>query len=99
MTTPNTTPFNGEPVQAHVGVMRCALTGAIVFAVLFALCWLVGALSPFGASHMYMATFTMGAATPIVALVASLVCSAAMGFLIGALAALTYNALGFLARR
>jgi hypothetical protein len=99
MASSDTTNTGVGPVDDRLGVMRCALTGAIVFAVLFVVCWLTGAFGLFGGSHMYMATFMMGVTAPIVAFASGLVCAATAGLAIGALTAFTYNALGFLARR
>lgn len=84
--------------SGRLSVTRCALTGAVVFAVLFVLCWLTSLFSVFSGMHMNMATFAMGASGPIVTLVFGLVCSTAAGLFVGALTAFTYNAFAFLAR-
>jgi hypothetical protein len=99
MVTSDATNANAAPVDVRLGVVRCAFTGAIVFGVLFVACWLTGAFSVFGASHVYMTMFTMGAAAPVVAFASGLVCSATAGLAIGALAAFTYNGLAFLESR
>lgn len=96
MTLSDARPTMAEP--GRLGVARCALTGAVVVSVLFALCWLTSLFGAFGGSHMYMAMFAMGASAPLAALALGLICSAAAGLFVGALTALTYNAFGFLAR-
>ena len=77
---------------------RCALTVAVVFSVVFLICWLTGLFGAFGGQHMYMPMLVMGSSAPIVILLLGLVCSAVAGLFVGALTAFTYNAFGFLTR-
>jgi hypothetical protein len=80
----------------RLGVLRSALTGAAVFAILFGAVWL-GALLTEAASHMLM--FMMRPVSAAGPLMSGLVSSASAGFLVGALTAAAYNAFAFVDRR
>ena len=82
----------------RLGIVRCALTGAISLAVFFAVCW-IGALTLASQSHMFIEIFTRQPVSSGAALAEGLVWSVAFGALGGALLALIYNALGFVGRR
>lgn len=87
-----------ESTQDRLGVMRCALTGAVVFGGLFALCWVGAAFNVLGASHMYIGMFTVAPVASLGVLAAGLICSVVIGGLIGAFIAVTYNTFGFVSR-
>lgn len=75
------------------GVLRCALTGALVAALLFILCR-IGTFLPFSSpTHAHIGLFTPAEMTPPQALEGT--CwSLAFGTIMGALIALVYNSLG-----
>jgi hypothetical protein len=85
--------------DSRLGIMRCALTGATVLAVLFALCWLLAVFNVAGASHMYMGLFMAGPSGPIGTLLFGVICSGVAGLLTGALVAVSYNLFAFVDRR
>ena len=75
-------------------VLRCALTGALVAALLFILCW-IGTFLPFSSpTHAYIGLFTPAEMPSIQALVEGTCWSLAFGTIMGALIALVYNGLG-----
>ena len=88
--------MNSKSDADRLDLRRCALTGATVLPVLFALCWIGAALNLMGVAHVYLAA--IGGAT-IATLIVGLICSAAGGALIGMLVAFTYNAFAFVTRR
>ena len=100
MSVSDATPPGRDKALSRVGVARCAMTGAVVFSVLFLVCWLTGLFGVFGGMHMYMPMLALGTSAPILAvtLLFGLVCSAAAGLFVGALTGFTYNAFDFLAR-
>ena len=87
-------------VQLHnPGVVRFALTGALVAAVFYISCW-VGAQLPIGpATHMYLRLFTNAGLSSVTALIEGVCWSLSFGLIAGALIAVIYNALAFLDRR
>jgi hypothetical protein len=89
---------NTRPDDIKLNVSRCALTGAVVLAAVFAICW-IGAALNIGGSHMYISLFAIAAPTSFMALAVGLICSTTFGLLVGALIAYTYNSLGFVTRR
>jgi hypothetical protein len=93
-----TTPRAGARI-GQLGVVRCGLTGAVVLAVVFALCWIAAATTLFPASHMYISLFTISPGVSAVAFAAGLAWSLVFGAIGGTLTALVYNALGLLERR
>lgn len=88
---------NPASSQIRLGLARCALTGAVVLAVLFAICWLAAAAGLTG-SHMFVSLFTLAPIASSAALAVGLFWSLISGGVAGALAAIVYNALSFLAR-
>lgn len=80
-----------ELIGGKLNAIRCALTGAAVLAVLYALCWVGAALPIIGASHLYLSLFMSPPGASVGALALGLICSAAMGLLTGALVAVAYN--------
>lgn len=92
----------GLPVRggaSRPGVLRFAVTGAIVSTIFFILCW-VAALLPIGPGpHMYLQLFTDADIGTGVALAQGLCWSVVFGALVGGLIALVYNLLGSLDRR
>lgn len=79
-----------------IGVLRLALTGAIVASLFFVLCW-IGMFLPFGSpTHAYLALFTNAEITSTNALVQGVCWSALFGLVAGGLTALVYNALSAL---
>jgi hypothetical protein len=87
-----------EP-EAKLSAVRCGLTGAVVLAILFAVCWAAAAAGFINGSHMYVALFTIAPVASSAALVAGLCWSIVFGALTGCLIAITYNALAFVTRR
>lgn len=83
---------------SRLGIVRCALTGAIGLMAFFAVCW-IGAFAFASQSHMFIEIFTRQPVASAAALVEGLIWSVAFGALGGALLALIYNALGFVGRR
>jgi hypothetical protein len=91
-----------ESVRAddrNLSVLRCVVTGALVAALLFILCW-IGTFLPFSSpTHAYIGLFTPAEMTSVEALVEGTCWSLAFGALMGGLIALVYNGLGGLFRR
>lgn len=85
-----------EALQSKLNPLRCALTGAVVLAVLFALCWAAAAAGYAGGSHMYIALFTLAPFASVAALAVGLCWSVVFGAVTGALIAAAYNAFAFL---
>ncbi len=85
-----------EPAGAggrNLGVLRCTLTGTLVAALLFILCW-IGTFLPFSSpTHAYIALFSPAEMTSIEALVEGTCWSLAFGAIMGGLIALVYNGL------
>jgi hypothetical protein len=80
-------------VPRRIGILRLALTGAIVAPVFFVLCWL-GTFLPFGSpTHAYLALFTNAEMMSAAALLQGVFWSAAFGLLVGGLTAIVYNLL------
>jgi hypothetical protein len=94
VTTPRADVRTGQ-----LGLVRCGLTGAIVLAIVFALCWVGAATTLFPASHMYISLFTISPVASAVAFAAGLAWSLVFGAIGGTLTALVYNALSVLERR
>jgi hypothetical protein len=83
---------------ARLNLVRCALTGALVFGIFYALCWfgaVAGGLGP----HGYLSLFTTEPITSTIGLAAGGLCSLAVGLVVGGLIAIVYNAFAFLERR
>ena len=76
----------------RLSIRRCAATGAVVLGVLFALCWMGGAIGLLSASHMFVGLFTTAPMTSITAGALGLFWSVVFGAITGALVALAYNA-------
>ena len=89
--------FDPASSQIRLGLSRCALTGAVVLAVLFGLCWLAAAVGLTG-SHMFVSLFTLAPMASSGALAVGLFWSLVSGGVAGVLVAIVYNALSFLAR-
>ena len=81
----------------RLGVIRCALTGAVLLIVMFVICWAAAAAGA-GGSHMYLSIFTLSPVTSLTALGVGVWWSIVFGTLGGALIALIYNSFGFLSR-
>ena len=84
---------------ARLHVLPSGVEGALVLAALFFAVWLILAADLFGKGHMYAAMFMAGVGGPAGSLVLGLIGSSLAGFLIGALVAISYNLLPFVARR
>ena len=84
--------------QIRLGLRRCALTGAVALAALFALCWLGTAVGLTGSSHMFVSLFTLAPIASGAAFGIGLCWSLVFGGISGALIAIIYNASSFLAR-
>jgi hypothetical protein len=83
----------------RLGVLRCAVTGAVVLGLIYILCWAGAALGITNVSHMYIELFTTAPTPSGAALATGLAWSLAFGAVTGALLAVVYNAGGFLDRR
>lgn len=88
-----------DTVGSRLSALRCALTGAVVLAILFALCWAAAAAGFAGGSHMYISVFTLAPVASMTALVIGLCWSVVFGAVTGALIAATYNAFAFVEQR
>ncbi len=86
------------PSSQRLGLLRCALTGAVSVGVFYVLCWAGTAIGMAGASHMFIALFTTEPVASTAALAIGLCWSLLFGALSGALIAFSYNCLGFLGR-
>ncbi|CAN7301142.1 hypothetical protein LJR219_001502 [Phenylobacterium sp. LjRoot219] len=84
---------------SHLSALRCALTGAAVLAVLYAVCWAAAAAGFTGGSHMYISIFTLAPVASLAALGIGLCWSVAFGAVTGALIAATYNVFSFAEHR
>jgi hypothetical protein len=83
----------------RIGVVRLALTGAIVAGLFYALCWVGRLVLPVGpASRMYLQLFTGAELSSGIALVQGLCWSVVFGLLSGALIASVHNLLSGLER-
>lgn len=81
----------------RIGAVRLAVTGSIVAASFYLLCWLGALVLPVGpASHMYLQLFTSADLSSAMALVQGLLWSVVFGLLVGALFAFVYNLLSAL---
>ena len=81
-----------------LSVLRSTVTGAIVAALLFVLCW-IGTFIPFSSpTHAYIGLFTPAPMSSTQALAEGTCWSFAFGAVAGALVALVYNGLGGLFR-
>lgn len=89
---------NAASSQMRLGIRRCALTGAVALAALFALCWLGTAVGLTGSSHMFVSLFTLAPIASGAAFGIGLCWSLVFGGISGALIAIVYNAFSFLAR-
>jgi len=85
-----------DSVNAGVGVLRSAATGAAVAAIVFALCW-IGAAIGLNGAHTYIGLFTTASDTSFAAFWIGSGVSVLVGALIGALTAIAYKAFNFLA--
>lgn len=95
MTTVNEVASTG----GRIGVLRCAVTGAVVFGLFYVLCWAGAALNLTNVSHMYLNLFTDQPMMSTAALFTGVAWSVAFGALMGGLWAAIYNGLGFLKAR
>jgi hypothetical protein len=89
--------MTSESVRAgdrNPGVLRCALTGALVAALLFILCWIGTFLPVSSPTHAYIGLFTAAPLSSAPALIAGTCWSLAFGAIMGGLIALVYNGLG-----
>ena len=77
----------------RIGVRRVAATGSIVVTILFIGSWLATHV-PGSMGFMYVRMFTYAAPASLHALVEGLVWSSLLGFSVGFLTAITYNAIG-----
>jgi hypothetical protein len=91
---------NSDPAtgQMRLGLRRCALTGAVALAALFALCWLGTAAGLTGSSHMFISLFTLAPVASAAAFGIGVCWSLLFGAISGALIAIVYNASSFLGR-
>ncbi len=76
-----------------LSVNRLAMTGALSTALLFGLCWVVGALG-FVGSHAFIALFTLPPVLSVTALCIGVLSATVFGGIGGAAIALFYNVLG-----
>lgn len=85
--------------KTKLSILRCTLTGAVVLAVQFAICWAAAAAGFPDGSHMFISIFTLEPVASPAALAVGSFWSLAFGGLTGALIAITYNGLMFVERR
>ena len=86
--------------EGKLSALRCGLTGAVVLAILFAVCWAAAAAGLFSASsHMFVSLFTLAPAASAAALAVGLCWSLVFGALTGALIAWIWNGFAFVERR
>ena len=85
--------------RSRLNPLRCAATGAVALAILFAICWAAAAAGYSGGSHMYISLFTLAPAASLPALGVGLCWSLLFGAASGLLIAVVYNALAFVERR
>ena len=83
----------------RLDLMRSTLTGAVVAALLFAICWIGVFMPAVRVTHMYLQLFTAADLRSGTALAEGLCWSLIGGGAIGLLIALVYNALGAITRR
>ena len=84
---------------SKLSVLQCAATSAVVLVAMFVVCWATAAAGYAGGSHMYLQLFTLAPVTSLTALGVGLWWSVVFGALGGALIAIVFNGLSFLARR
>lgn len=85
--------------HAHVlSLSRCAVTGGLTLALVFALCWVAAAAGYLPGAHMFISLFTVQPVDSTAALGVGLVSSLGSGVIVGAIWALIYNAFAFLQR-
>lgn len=77
----------------RLSVNRLAMTGALSTALLFMLCWVVGALG-FVGSHAFIALFTLAPVLSVTALCIGAITAVVFGGIGGAAIAVFYNLLG-----
>ena len=87
-----------DSIQMRLGLLRCGLTGAVVLAMLFGLCWVGTAVGLTGVSHMFVSLFTLAPVASGAAFGIGLWWSLVFGGVAGALIAIIYNAFSFLGR-
>ena len=89
------------PAQhAHaLSLSRCAVTGGLTLALVFALCWVAAAAGYLPGAHMFVSLFTAQPVASTAALGLGLLSSLGSGLVVGAIWALIYNAFAFLERR
>ena len=85
-------------IQMRLGLRRFSVTGAVVIAVLFVLCWVGSAIGLTGFSHMFVSLFTLAPTASVAAFGIGLWWSLLFGGFAGALIAIVYNAFSFLGR-
>lgn len=85
--------------SSRLSALRCALTGAAVLAILYAVCWAAAAAGFTGGSHMYISIFTLAPVASLAALGIGLFWSVVFGAATGALVAATYNIFSFAEHR
>lgn len=88
------------PAQhAHaLSLSRCAVTGGLTVASVFALCWAAAAGGFLPGAHVFISLFTAQPAESNAALGVGLASSLGSGLVVGAIWALIYNAFAFLQR-
>ena len=98
MATQDVTTLHEHSSRSGFGILRSALTGAVVLTVLFLVCWAPAAAGLFAGSHAYVSLFTAAPVGSAVALAMGVVWSLICGAFIGALIAITYDAFKFIGR-
>jgi hypothetical protein len=87
------------PVQRRMSPLRTAVTGAIVMAALFVLCWIGAVIAPNTATHNFIGLFSTAPVDSLTALCYGAFWATVFGAFSGALLALVYNLTWRLARR
>jgi hypothetical protein len=84
-------PSNNPARASRLGLLHCAVTGALVFGVILVACWLGAVLTPMPVTHMYISMFSAAEITSSAALFAGLCWSLIFGAWAGLVLALVNN--------
>lgn len=83
--------FSSATHSRRLGVVHCAVTGALVFGVIFVVCWLGAVFTPMPVTHMYIAMFSAAEMTSTAALFGGLGWSLVFGAWAGFVLAVINN--------
>lgn len=77
----------------RLGIVHCAVTGALVFGVILVVCWIGAVVTPMPVTHMYIAMFSAAEITSTAALWGGLLWSLVFGAWAGFVLAVVNNAI------